>query len=385
MANISYTVVNWLKDRKLLTNKIASILTNCYNYCKENGIAPELNSESIKYYIDIFTDGRSVNNIWIPAFTHVSVNPDVNYETMEFLGDNIIDGVAVEYLYLLFGGKLNQDTGTLLKGKYLSKEPMAKFARQLELGDYVVINRTDMSKLTIDIQEDSFESFFGAINLIGNDRFGFGQGYKHCFYLISYVFRDIDFGAIEDVQKDAKTQLKELYEKMGWGVVLYTDDPSDRPELGKKKINVLIRDQNRILATAYTNIKGAGELIASEKALKQLASEGITVEAADKLREQRIAMASPELQKQNMRAEQAFQILNNMRKKRGLAPYTKMYLERKTVSTNVGTRYSVFLKLATLENGIETWHVVGNEDNYDDVGARIAVLSNFADTQGVPR
>lgn len=384
-TNIQYSVVDWLNNPKLLTDKIASILTKAYEYCKHNNIAPDLTPELIKYYVDIFTDGHSLNTVWIAAFTHASVNIDVNYETMEFLGDNIIDGVAVEYLYVLFGGKLNQETGTLLKVKYVSKEPMAKFSRQLNLGDYVIINRQDLPTLPIDIQEDSFESFFGAINLIGNDRLGFGQGYKHCYYLISYVFRDIDFGTIEDIQKDAKSKLKELYEKMGWGTVYYLDETSDRPDYGKRKISVYIRDQNRLLAIAYANNKATAELLASEKALAQLEKEGITAATADKQREQKILLASPELQKQNKRAEQALQILNGIRAKRGLTPYTKMYLERKATNTVAGTRYTIFLKLATLENGKETWYTVGNETNYDDVTAKIGVLRNFADTQGIPR
>ena len=383
-----YTKINWPANPVLLTEKISEILYSAWSYALANKItnqvSSELTPEKIALYLQIFTDGRSLNSTWAQAFTHQTVDYDKNYETLEFTGDTIISTVFVEYLYYIFGGKIDKASGTLMKNKYLSKPDMSVIARHFHLDDYMVVNRQDFRNTNMSIQEDVFESFFGAVNKIGNERLGFGEGFKHCFYLIAYVMKDINI--LQDkAAKEGRSTLKELFEKMGYGKVGYTTTFSDNISLGKKKTSVVIIPQNRVLAIAYGNGVKESEEAAATAALKQLAREGITTETADQMKMDKEAQMYPQFAKQRQRLEQAIQISNAKRYQQNLPPITLFHFLRAPINTTKGTRDTIILQVAYKDkDGNPVWSTIQQEDTYDPIQGKISLARKFADSQGVP-
>ena len=94
-----------------------------------------------------------------------------SYETMEFLGDSILGSVVSSYLYERFYKIYDQDEGflTYLKNRIVCGENLAQLATKLGFNRYLIISKHIEDKCdgrnNINILEDSFESFLGAIFL----------------------------------------------------------------------------------------------------------------------------------------------------------------------------------------------------------------------------
>ena len=135
-----------------------------------------------------------VNNIqhYIIAFIHKSylklndyeeyTNPgngclelqNKSYETMEFLGDSILGSIVSSYIYNRFHLIYNENEGflTKLKIRIVCGENLAKLSKDLKLFNYITLAKhiedNCAGRENINILEDVFESFNGAIYLDNN-------------------------------------------------------------------------------------------------------------------------------------------------------------------------------------------------------------------------
>lgn len=105
----------------------------------------------------------------VRAFTHGSASKEAteNYQSLEFLGDSILDFVVAKRLM-----KINPDAHegalTRLRASIVSKEPLAEEVKKLSLEKYLIVGKgenlayiSSQSKIMSDI----FESIIGAIYL----------------------------------------------------------------------------------------------------------------------------------------------------------------------------------------------------------------------------
>ena len=161
--------------------------------------------------------------IWIPAFTHESYDPNVgnNYEELERLGDVIMAALFIYYLDKSFSG-ITRSQLSELKNRYLSKAEQAPIAQKLGLQNWV---RTPLDRNT-HMFEDLLESVFGALLKIGDLTFKTGAGYVLCYNLLVNIFADIDID-LSYIKGHAKTQVKEIFEKLHWGEVIEYWQTSD--------------------------------------------------------------------------------------------------------------------------------------------------------------
>jgi dsRNA-specific ribonuclease len=157
------------------------------------------------------------------AFTHTSAGKKSDYERLELLGDSIVNTSIVFYLNERFPkiahkGKVMAEKDTVkiltrMKGNLASGKTLGRIAQQLDFWKYV--DATDYFKSTkmIPLLEDCFEAFCGVLTTILDREHGF----KICYNLITNLLNDLEMDIDYDKLFDAKTRLKELYDKIRWG------------------------------------------------------------------------------------------------------------------------------------------------------------------------
>ncbi len=172
---------------------------------------------------------------WAVCFTHESYDPNVgkNYEELELVGDHAMEYNFIKYLYLTIPGVTRSEMSEL-KSKYISKSFQAREGKKMGLDKWVKIRGVK----TIHVSEDLLESFFGGLNIIGDKVFKFGAGDGLCYNMITKIFENIqiDRTPVTYIQipgymfwlprrkvtakGKSKTQIKELFEKLHWGVAV---------------------------------------------------------------------------------------------------------------------------------------------------------------------
>ncbi len=105
------------------------------------------------------------------ALTHTSGADTrlASNERLEFLGDAVLGLVTVEQLYLRFPEYQEGDL-TKIKSAVVSRRTCARFARAMNLGDYLFIGRgihTHHGVIPGNLLADGYESLVGAIYLDG--------------------------------------------------------------------------------------------------------------------------------------------------------------------------------------------------------------------------
>jgi dsRNA-specific ribonuclease len=158
--------------------------------------------------------------VWVPCFTHESYdpNPGHNYEELEFLGDHSMEFSFVKYLYKTIPNITRSEMSDL-KSKYISKAFQGQVGWKLGLNKWVRIRVEN----NIHVSEDLLEAFFGGLDTVGDMVFKFGAGAGLSYNMIVIMFKDITIDRkLGKKAKNPKTQVKELFEKLHWGVAKET-------------------------------------------------------------------------------------------------------------------------------------------------------------------
>lgn len=107
------------------------------------------------------------------AFTHASFAREANLgatasnQRLEFLGDAVLDVILVEYLYLRHPD-VPEGQLTKMKATAARSQTLARIARQLHLGTYLLLGRGEQEtggREKPSLLADSFEALVGAIYL----------------------------------------------------------------------------------------------------------------------------------------------------------------------------------------------------------------------------
>jgi ribonuclease III len=138
-----------------------------------------------------------------------------HYERLEFLGDSVLGLVTAEWLYERHP-ELPEGELSKLKAQLVSRPALASHAERLELGPALRIGvgeersggRTKASLLA-----DSMEAVFGALYLDG----GLDAARKAILALLEQTGEERS----QLLHADAKTQLQEMTQAMGWDLPDY--------------------------------------------------------------------------------------------------------------------------------------------------------------------
>ena len=133
------------------------------------------------------------------AFTHPSYNGEAktqhhDYERLEFMGDSIVNFVVADLIFRNFPNRQEGDM-TKIRASLVRGESLAKHARALHLGDYILLSHglqlnggSDSSK----VLENVFEAFMGATYM--------DQGFDFTYQLLRSLF-------IVDIQNFDENQM----------------------------------------------------------------------------------------------------------------------------------------------------------------------------------
>ncbi|HYO14420.1 MAG TPA: ribonuclease III [Thermoanaerobaculia bacterium] len=149
-----------------------------------------------------------------------------HYERLEFLGDSVLGVVTAEWLYHRYP-ELPEGELSKLKAQLVSRTTLAKHAEELKLGESLKIGvgedrsggRTKSSLLA-----DSMEAIFGALYLDG------GLEVARAAVLSMLETAATDGGTQQLLVTDAKTQLQEVAQALGWELPEYRLAGSSGPD-----------------------------------------------------------------------------------------------------------------------------------------------------------
>lgn len=157
--------------------------------------------------------------IWIKCFTHESKDTSPkkieNYQELETVGDFILKGLFVKYLWNQTKNttSLNKEQITLIQQNYMSAHFQPRLADDLGLPKYLRVDR-----MTDDRKEDIFEAFVAAYFDVSDSVGGVGTGYINIMNLLKYLFEDvekIDFNVVKETELNLSSmQIKLLLEKL---------------------------------------------------------------------------------------------------------------------------------------------------------------------------
>lgn len=150
------------------------------------------------------------------ALTHRSYSGR-HYERLEFLGDSVLNlAISIE-LYNRFP-ELAEGELTRLRASLVKQETLAQLARQLVLGDSLMLGGGELKSGGFDrdsILADSLEAVFGAVYIDG--------GIEQAQALILRLFLPyLDRLDARVVPKDPKTRLQECLQKQALATPVYT-------------------------------------------------------------------------------------------------------------------------------------------------------------------
>jgi len=226
-------------------------------------------------------------DIWVNAFTHETFDLNNNYEQLETIGDRVLELPFVRYILNLFPSLTSQEI-TLIKSKYMSKVFQGTTARKLGFGPWI---RIAEGLPNVSILEDSFEAFFGALDAVGEQKLGPGFGFILTMKFLNYLFKDIVIDPREG--KTAKSQIKEIFEKLNWGkggareetmvidngyltnIYMTEDAKNSLIQRGKMKPT-----NSLVLASGFGSTKKVSASNAYQNAIRLLESMDITYDSA---------------------------------------------------------------------------------------------------------
>jgi len=142
------------------------------------------------------------------ACTHRSAAVEHN-ERLEFLGDSILGFLVAEILYKRFP-YASEGQLTRFRSKLVRRQTLAELARELELGQYMILGGGEIKsggENRDSTLSNAFEAIIGAIYLDG--------GLDACHHSVVHIFGSrFDIVLEEDIGKDPKTRLQELVQGM---------------------------------------------------------------------------------------------------------------------------------------------------------------------------
>ena len=247
------------------------------NLIKKGGV----NDRYVKYLID-----DTAMDLYAKAFTNPTADPENNYEMLEKLGDSTCNKAIVWYIYRKIPKLSLKPQGVMLISRIShvlrSKETFANIGIKLGFEEFIssglmTIKNGEQKRIMNvkrnSVVEDCFEAFFGATELLIDNRVKNGIGFAITQDIIKALLDDYPFPSIkyEDLF-DPITRLKELFDYQKFS---FSDGSTGN--LGSYKYVDGVFDENRQLKTVlveYTDRKGVKKTICSGMgAIKDTAKE----------------------------------------------------------------------------------------------------------------
>jgi ribonuclease-3 len=186
-----------------------------------------------------------------------------NYERLEFLGDSVLNLAVSDHLYRLFPARLEGDLARLRAG-IVSEAALARVARGLDLGRYVVMGRGEEKgggRTRPALLADALEAVLGAVYI--------DSGYGVAHYCVTRWFAEELSRLEEPGLGDHKSQLQELVQQLERRLPRYRITAQRGPEHDRAFVAV-VEVNGRVLGEGRGRSKKEAEQAAAARALEQL-------------------------------------------------------------------------------------------------------------------
>lgn len=236
-----------------------------------------------KKFIDKITEPEGMA-LYQRAFTHESVDPVLNYQWLEILGDETLNKCVVWYINSRFPQLHNKEGVKViarLKINLVSKKHFSEIARRLGFLPYIrydPLNNTGKPCQEMDLLEDTLEAFFGATEMLIDQAVSTGSGYGICYHLIKNILDPVPISLKYEDLYDAVTRLKELSDvhKQTLGQIYYKLIKTGTEQRIQVFSNWNPSSQRGVfMAEALAPTKYEGQQVAASMALEMLAKRGI--------------------------------------------------------------------------------------------------------------
>jgi dsRNA-specific ribonuclease len=238
-------------------------------------------------YIDYLTNETSIK-VYERAFTHISIDPENNYEYLEILGDVTCNKSIVWYIKERFPELQNSQGVKViarLRINLVSKKNFSLIAEQLGFIDFISYEKEIKESNEKSILEDVFEAFFGATELLIDQFLGIGTGYSVCYRLLKYLLDQITISLKYEDLYDSITRLKETFDYYKqqlpgrqcpfiWGNMAWENTKLENKQVVylyqvEKKLN-----KKKLLATAEAPLLDEAKQLAANIFLQELNKKG---------------------------------------------------------------------------------------------------------------
>ncbi|WP_136806713.1 ribonuclease III [Desulfosediminicola flagellatus] len=212
-----------------------------------------------------FTDLRLLQKALVhSSFAFEQSQAGNNNETLEFLGDAVLDLVVGHILYKKYP-EMREGELTRLRAALVNETHLANMARQIELGEFIFLGKGEDAshgRNKSSILSCAFEAVIGAVFE--------DAGYATVTEMVTRLFVPaIESKKEEMLIADAKSRLQEvLQEKHNEGPV-YRLDNEEGPS-HKKVFTISVLFQDQVLGTGEARSKKEAEQRAASTALKSL-------------------------------------------------------------------------------------------------------------------
>ena len=204
-------------------------------------------------------------SLYEQAFIHTSYayehNLDYSYETLEFLGDAIVDLVVSDYLYKNKG--LREGEMTKLRASYVCENALYEYACDLNFSDYVMLGNGEINtggKYKKAILADIFEAFVAAIYL----DLGYEKAKEVALGIIVPYIEDKNILLFSDYKSELQEVVQDMQKSLVYELVNEEGPSHD------KRFKVSVKIEEIVYGTGIGHTKKEAEQEAAKSALKKL-------------------------------------------------------------------------------------------------------------------
>jgi ribonuclease-3 len=192
-----------------------------------------------------------------------------NTERLEFLGDSIVNHVVAEAIFQRFPRAREGDMSRM-RAALVNKESLAELARELELGEYVLLGPSERKSgghRRSSILADAVEALAGAILL--------DAGIERCRQcVLAWFDARLDRMMVEGADKDPKTRLQEFLQGRGHPLPQYELlDVVGEEHRAQFRVACRLQDPDLVVEGAGSSRRKA-EQSAARSALERLNQRG---------------------------------------------------------------------------------------------------------------
>ena len=200
------------------------------------------------------------------SFGFEHLNDGANNETLEFLGDAVLDLAVSDMLFHMYPGIREGDL-TKMRAGMVREDTLARMAKNIKLNDFLMLGKGEEAshgRKKPSILSSAFEALVGAIYL--------DRGYEKTLHFIRSHYSSMLPAKKEKMLfEDAKSRLQEKLQAQFNQAPTYSLDAEEGPDHAKK-FTVSVRFREQLLGVGTGSSKKTAEQQAAVTALATLDS-----------------------------------------------------------------------------------------------------------------